>query len=210
MRYVCGVCGYTYDEEKEGTPFAALPDDWQCPLCRAPKSAFKPEAAPESAPVFAPDTDGDLKPLTAGQLAALCTNLARACEKQYNAEEAGLFKELASYFTTAVPEVPDTGVAGLAESLAEDVSHYAGIRAVADEHHDRGAARALVWGEKVTRMLASLAERYQKEGEAMLRDTEVWLCKACGFVYIGDVPPERCPVCRVPADRFEKTEGRRA
>ena len=30
-KYVCDVCGYEYDEEAEGTPFAALPDDWTCP-----------------------------------------------------------------------------------------------------------------------------------------------------------------------------------
>lgn len=36
----CTVCNYIYDEAKEGTPFAALPDDWRCPVCNARKSAF--------------------------------------------------------------------------------------------------------------------------------------------------------------------------
>ncbi len=36
----CSVCGYEYDEEKEGTPFDQLPDDWKCPVCDSPKSAF--------------------------------------------------------------------------------------------------------------------------------------------------------------------------
>ena len=40
--YKCAVCGYIYDEEKEGTPFNELPDDWQCPVCNAPKDAFEP------------------------------------------------------------------------------------------------------------------------------------------------------------------------
>ena len=39
-RYVCTVCGEIYDEELEGIPFSELPDDWTCPLCRSPKSAF--------------------------------------------------------------------------------------------------------------------------------------------------------------------------
>ena len=43
--YRCTVCGEIYDEEKEGTPFAELPDDWRCPLCRSPKSAFAPIGA---------------------------------------------------------------------------------------------------------------------------------------------------------------------
>ena len=41
MKYVCPVCGYVYDEEKEGTPFADLPESWVCPLCRAAKSSFR-------------------------------------------------------------------------------------------------------------------------------------------------------------------------
>ena len=35
MRYVCSVCGYVYDEAKEGKAFAELPDSWVCPLCGA-------------------------------------------------------------------------------------------------------------------------------------------------------------------------------
>ena len=42
-KYVCDVCGYEYDEQAEGTPFAALPDDWTCPLCGVPKDEFAPE-----------------------------------------------------------------------------------------------------------------------------------------------------------------------
>ena len=38
--WVCSVCGYVYDEAKEGTPFESLPEDWVCPLCKHPKSDF--------------------------------------------------------------------------------------------------------------------------------------------------------------------------
>lgn len=41
MQYKCTVCGYIYDEEKEGTPFNDLPDEWTCPVCNAPKDAFE-------------------------------------------------------------------------------------------------------------------------------------------------------------------------
>ena len=50
MKYVCSICGYVYDELAEGTAFADLPEDWACPLCRAPKSAFEPQAAPNREP----------------------------------------------------------------------------------------------------------------------------------------------------------------
>ena len=33
-----------------------------------------------------------------------------------------------------------------------------------------------------------------------------WVCKVCGYIHEGDTPPERCPQCGVPADKFEKVE----
>lgn len=40
-KWKCTVCGYIYDEDKEGIPFEELPEDWTCPQCGAPKSAFQ-------------------------------------------------------------------------------------------------------------------------------------------------------------------------
>ena len=45
----CSVCGSTYDERMgdptadvpHGTPWTALPDDWRCPDCDAPRAAFE-------------------------------------------------------------------------------------------------------------------------------------------------------------------------
>lgn len=42
----------------------------------------------------------------------------------------------------------------------------------------------------------------------MLADTDIWVCTVCGFVYIGETPPELCPVCKVPPFKFEKIEGK--
>ena len=210
MKYVCQICGYVYDDAKEKVPFAELPDDWKCPLCGAAKSDFKPEANGDEKKVVTAieQVEADLEKLSAGQLAALCSNLARGCEKQYKQEEADLFKQLADYFTAAVPAVNDASVEKLAKELQTDADNYAAVRATADANADRGAARVCVWGEKVTRMLSSLVNRYLNEGEAMLKDTNIWVCTTCGFVYIGDTPPELCPVCKVPDWKFEKIEGR--
>ena len=108
MKYVCGVCGYVYDEDAQGVKWDDLPADWKCPVCGAPKSAFAPQqplpakdeakqdqAKPTSATAAEPaadataqratqdiDDDGELKKISMGQLAAICSNLARGCEKQ--------------------------------------------------------------------------------------------------------------------------------
>lgn len=212
MRYICSICGFVYDEDTALIPFDSLPDDWKCPLCGAPKSAFEPEKLPEEVPAAAPAPviDEDMEQLNAGQLAALFSNLARGCEKQYKPEEAALFAELAAYYTAAAPAPESASLEELAALLKEDISErYPATKAVAEHEADRGAQRVCVWGDKVTRMLSSLAERYLREGEDMLKDTEVWVCTVCGFVYIGKNPPELCPVCKVPAWKFEKAEGRK-
>jgi rubredoxin len=42
--YVCSVCGYVYNAAENGdTPFAQLPEDWQCPLCGVGKDSFEEE-----------------------------------------------------------------------------------------------------------------------------------------------------------------------
>ena len=216
MKYVCAVCGYVYDDEREAIPFEELPGRWKCPVCGAQKSDFQ-RAEPQEHVMRTPAAQSSetaephLTKLTAGQLAALCSNLARGCEKQYRPDDAALFQQLGDYFTrTAVP-VPDQTVQEVANRIARDSKEeYPAARAISDEHRDRGALRACTWGEKVTRMLSSLVGRYLEEGEALLTGTEIWVCTICGFVYVGENPPELCPVCKVPSWKFEKIEGRSA
>ncbi len=40
-KYKCTICGYIYDEEKEGVKFTDLPEDWSCPLCGVGKELFE-------------------------------------------------------------------------------------------------------------------------------------------------------------------------
>ena len=50
-KYVCNLCGYTYDPAEgdsaagvsPGTAFEDLPEDWVCPLCGASKDQFSAE-----------------------------------------------------------------------------------------------------------------------------------------------------------------------
>ncbi len=34
-----------------------------------------------------------------------------------------------------------------------------------------------------------------------------YVCKVCGYVHEGDEAPAVCPVCKAPAEKFEKQEG---
>lgn len=31
-----------------------------------------------------------------------------------------------------------------------------------------------------------------------------WVCSVCGYIHEGELPPEKCPVCKAPAEKFIK------
>lgn len=41
-KWVCSVCGYIYDGD---VPFEELPEDYKCPVCKAPKNKFEKKTA---------------------------------------------------------------------------------------------------------------------------------------------------------------------
>ena len=43
-QYQCEVCQFIYDEEKEGTKWDDLPEDWVCPVCGTARKYFSPVA----------------------------------------------------------------------------------------------------------------------------------------------------------------------
>ena len=213
---VCSVCGYIYDEAKgipeagvaPGTRWEELPGGWRCPWCGAGKEMFREKGAPAAAPAGdaaeKPHVERELSPM---ELSIICSNLARGCEKQYLPQQEQGFRELAAFFRSKAEPAPGAGTEALLELVEKDLSAgYPYANSISSERPDRGALRALVWSEKVTRMLQSLLSRYQAEGDKMLEGTGVYVCSVCGFVFVGDAPPELCPVCKVPSWKFERVE----
>lgn len=218
-KFVCSVCGYIYDEAKgipeagiaPGTVWEALPANWVCPLCGAAKADFTEQGAQTDAKDVRPaaEAPADMKELSALEVSIICSNLARGCEKQYRPEEAGLFRQLADYYKSVSAPAAEPSFDGLLELVGQDLdANLPAARAAAAGEADRGALRAITWSEKVTRILKSLLARSDKPGGALPDGTGVYVCTICGFIYIGEKPPELCPVCKVPSWKFEKIEGR--
>lgn len=207
MRYICSICGFVYDEAAgipeagiaPGTKWADLPDAWTCPLCGAAKAAFRPEGgAQKPAAPPAPAPAHELREMSALEVSALCSNLARGCEKQYLARESALFRQLSDYYRDRAAPAEESDFSALAARIEEDLqSGFPAARAAGEALKDRGALRAVTWAEKVTNILASLLARYEREPEAV-KHTNVFVCEICGFIYLGLNPPEICPVCKVP------------
>lgn len=207
MRYICQICGYVYDEAVEGVLFKDLPATWACPECGAPKDLFSPEDTKEE-PTKAKENVDELVEVDPLYFAALCTNLARGCEKQYNEEGQKLYLELADYFLKHAKKDVVEEENDLLKLLEDDLaSGYPNLTKTAKANSDRGTLRICTWGEKVTRMLDTLLKRYLKEGPSFLDGKKIFVCSACGFTYVGDTPPNICPVCKVPSWKFMEVGG---
>lgn len=144
--------------------------------------------------------DADVRQMTWTELEALCTNLEKACSKQLRVEEAAAFAKLASFYGAKKEVKDNASIADLVALINADLSEgYARANKEAAAANDRGAKRALLWGEKSSKLLKSLLARYEKQGAALTENTGVFVCEICGFVYVGEAPPEICPICKVPS-----------
>ena len=224
MKYECSMCGYIYDEDVEGVKFSDLPDTWTCPLCGAPKDAFilvkednkevvkeeKIEEAKEEKIIEVEETnelDEDMVELNYQELAGLFTSLARGAEKQYLDEESKCFKEIANFFEVNATNDGEKNMELLSALMGQSLTSFTSYRGVATSNNDRGSLRSITWGEKVTKLAKGLVDRYIKEGDAFLKDTHIFICTVCGFIYVGEKAPEVCPICKVPGFKFEEIKG---
>jgi rubrerythrin len=138
-----------------------------------------------------------------GALAAICSNLEKACDKQMKPVAASQFSQLSDYFNTMSPPVEADSFSELVGLIDSDISSgYAEVERIAKEEGDRGALRCMTWGKKVTSIHKSILGRYEKQGDALLEQNNLYVCEACGFIAIAKQVPALCPICKAPSSRF--------
>ena len=206
-KYKCQICGYIYDDANEEIKFADLPDDWKCPWCGAPKSMFE-EIIEDNGDVFQKKEDekeameieesDDLRQLSNSEIAYICSNLAKSCEKQYLEEEQNLFQQLSDYYEKYV-DAKDGTLDDLLKLVNKDIEEFNEAMNIANKLDDRGAKRIITWANKSTNIVKAILTNYKEKGMDYIKNTKIWVCDICGFVYIGDESPQICPVCKVPS-----------
>lgn len=205
-KFKCAICGYIHDEEENGD-FNTLDGSWVCPICGADKSVFEKEEEKKIEKVVEEVVSDDLSDdyeLSLYEMSVLCTNLAKGFEKLYKEEEFNGLLNVASELSNLSKKSTNNNDQ-IISLIEEDLNkNFINANVVCDEYSDRGAKRALVWSEKVTRMLSSIIKKYNEVGEEYLVGKDVYVCTICGFIYIGNELPEVCPVCKVPNYKFEK------
>ena len=203
-KYRCTICGYIYDDSKEKIKFEDLPDDWKCPACGAPKSLFeeikeeKEKIKEEVKVEIIDEVDNDLRELSNYEISLICSNLAKSSEKQYLEEEKDLFRELSKYYEEL--ESAKTGsLDDVIDMVNSDINSFSKAMEVFSKYDDRGAKRVVNWASKSTNIMKVVIDTYKEKGIDYIKNTKIWVCDICGFIYVGDNPPKVCPVCRVPS-----------
>lgn len=218
-KYRCKICGYVYDDAKEAKKFEDLPDDWKCPWCGAPKSMFEEITEPKENETNEEkdtqnksnnqekdeDSKEDLRELSSYEIYYICTNLAKACEKQYLEEEQNLFLELSEFYKQKHTKEEGT-LKEVLEKVTEDIDSFNKAMEVADKSNDRGAKRVITWASKTSNIVKTILDEYNDKGLDYLKNTKIWVCDICGFIYIGEKPPRICPVCKVPNFKILEVE----
>lgn len=202
-KYRCTICGYIYDDAKNEVKFEDLPDDWKCPLCGAPKSLFEEvkeekEEIKKESKVEVIEEDDDLRELSNYEISLICSNLARGCEKQYLEEEKDLFRELSKHYE-GLEEDKAGNLDDVINMIDNDINNFSKAMEVFSKYDDRGSKRVINWANKSTNIMKVVIDTYKEKGIDYIKNTKIWVCDICGFVYIGDNPPKVCPVCKVPS-----------
>ncbi len=136
-------------------------------------------------------------------LTVIFSNLQKAADRQQKYAAAESLGMLSSIYDEGSSELKDYAELKdlLVDELAED---YPSLQASAEDVGDRGVLRALKWGQKVTTLQKSLVDRYVSKGDQLLEGKSLFVCEACGFIFLGTSVPDICPVCKAPSSRFSK------
>lgn len=58
--------------------------------------------------------------------------------------------------------------------------------------------------QEIAHLITTEEFRIDAENEQEAENQDTWVCSVCGYVHKGDTPPEKCPLCGVPKERFNK------
>jgi len=58
--------------------------------------------------------------------------------------------------------------------------------------------------EKIHAELYKKAKEYVSKKEDLPIEGNIWICPICGHTYVGKEPPEKCPICDAPKNKYVK------
>ncbi len=106
-----------------------------------------------------------------------------------------------------------TAVARSERLMAEDIMREAGYM-LPQSHNTHKLLEELVadppsaefpseTAEKILQLIPDNEKKTESKGDMKMTK---WVCTVCGYIHEGEQPPEKCPVCGQPAEKFKKLE----
>lgn len=212
-KYRCTVCGYIHE--------GPLPDDFICPICKQPASAFEQiqETGFTQNKYAGTKTEENLKEAFAGESQARnkYTYFAQVASQEGYDQISNLF------LTTARNEQEHARLwfqeLGNLDSTSINLLHAAeGENYEWTDMYDRFARDAESEGfpelAQRFRNVAEIEKSHEKRYRELLNNVEMkrvfekseetmWECRICGHLVMGKKAPEICPVCNYSQSYFE-------
>jgi len=212
MKFVCKVCGYTYEGD------SAIE---QCPKCKQ-LNVFEKVEKQKTNPYAGTQTEKNLMAAFAGESEARnkYTYFASKAKKDGYEQIAALFlktaeneKEHAKLWFKELNGIGDT-----AENLSDaaDGENYEWTN-MYEEFAKTAEEEGFPELAKKFRGVAAIEKHHEERYRALLKNVEtkqvfeksevkVWECRNCGHIVVGTKAPELCPVCAHPQSFFEVSE----
>ena len=213
-KWRCTVCGYVHE--------GPLPEDFICPRCKQPASAFvtveeKAEAAEN--PYAGTKTEKNLAEAFAGESQARnkYTYFAGIAQREGYDQLAEIFlktarneKEHARIWFEELGHLGNTAENLLAAAEGENYEWTDMYDRMARDAEEEGFHSLAERFRKVSAIEKSHEERYR----ALLKNVQMqkvfekgeqtmWECRICGHLVMGTKAPQVCPVCKYAQSYFE-------
>lgn len=96
-----------------------------------------------------------------------------------------------------------TGINGENFEVTEMYPAYNAIAELQDEKGAKLSIHYALEAERIHEQLYKIAKE-NVDTKKDLEMKEIHICPVCGYTYMGEEPPEKCPVCGVSKEKFVK------
>ena len=215
----CRICGFVYEGDE-------LPKDYVCPLCKHGAEEFEPIPADEPekdlADLAGSRTEANLNEAFAGESMARnkYTYFAERARQDGFEEISAIFEETAfnekEHAKLWYQQLHGGAMPGTEENLRVAAEGENGewtemYPRMAEEAREEGFNDIAALFDRVGAIEKQHEARYRGllakvESETVFTTDEevIWICRNCGFEYMGKTAPTICPVCNYGQSYFEK------
>ena len=106
-------------------------------------------------------------------------------------------------YIKSTPENLETAIGGETFEVEDMYPAYLQLAKYFNEKGAENSFHFAIEAEKIHAKMYSEAKEKAEKGED-IEEKDIYICPVCGYTYVGEDPPERCPVCGISREKFVK------